>query len=62
MKRGAALKRAEPKRRKWSIAIEADEEMDEDDIRLTLETMPGIDVVNIELIETSYTEEQDDDD
>lgn len=52
----------EPKRRKWSVAIEADEEMDEDDVRLTLETMPGIDVVNIELIETSFTEEQDDDD
>lgn len=44
-------------KRKWSVAIEADEDLDEDDVRLTLETMPGIDVVNIELIETSYTEE-----
>lgn len=50
---------AEPKRRKWSIAIEADEEWDEDDVRLTLETMAGIDVVSIELVETSFTEETD---
>lgn len=52
----------EPKRRKWSVAIEADEEMDESDVLLHLETMPGIDVINIEEIETSFTEEEDEGD
>ena len=56
------MPREERKVRKWSVAIEADEDLDEDDVRMTLETMPGIDVVNVELIETSFTEEEDEGD
>lgn len=52
----------EPKRRKWSVAIEADEDLTDSDIALLLDINPGLDVVNVEEIEESFTEENDDDD
>jgi hypothetical protein len=41
----------EPKRRKWSVAIEADDDISADEIRAAIVDSFGIDIVNIEEIE-----------
>lgn len=45
------MSKPEPKRRLWNVAIEADADLSESDIELLINTMPGIDVCNIEEVE-----------
>lgn len=53
---------SKPKRRKWNIAVEADEDMTSEEIASFLDGAHGVNVVNVEEVETSFTEEPDVDD
>lgn len=48
--------------RKWSVAIEADDDLDQLAIECAVGALPGITVVNVEEIEKSFTEEEDEGD